>query len=71
MLYYCLGATIGGLISCVICYFLAKYKNRNKILWPILGFITGIIGLIILLLIPKKLTYNEVMEKCYKPDDNF
>ncbi len=71
MLQYILGVIAGELLSAILCYFLSKKKNRNIILWIILGFIFGIITLVILLLIPKKESYEEFEQKYRKPDDNF
>lgn len=37
----------------VLCYKLAKDKNRNEIVWGILGFLFSLIALVILLCLPK------------------
>lgn len=36
-----------------LCYKLVKDKNRNEIVWAILGFLFSLIALIILLFLPK------------------
>lgn len=44
------------LIECLLAfgtYSIAKNKNRNKVAWAILGFLFGIIALIIVALLPK------------------
>lgn len=35
-----------------ICYSIAERKNRNKILWGVLGFIFGLLSVIIILVLP-------------------
>lgn len=37
----------------VLCYKVAKDKNRDEVAWAILGFLFSLIALIILLCLPK------------------
>lgn len=36
-----------------LCYKLAKEKNRDEVVWAILGFLFSLIALLILLCLPK------------------
>lgn len=40
-------------ISPVICFFLARSRNRNTLFWVIAGFVFGLIAIIILYLLSK------------------
>ena len=63
------------LIECLLAfgaYSIAKSKNRNKVAWAILGFLFGIIALIIVALLPKlevDRVVNNEMEISEKDDE--
>jgi Na+/melibiose symporter-like transporter len=45
---------IGGVIFAIACGFIANTKNRNVVLWVVLGFLFGLISLIIIAVLKKK-----------------
>jgi len=49
-------------ISPVICFFLARSRNRSTLFWVIAGFVFGLISIIMLYLLPK-------LEKKYYADN--
>jgi peptidoglycan/LPS O-acetylase OafA/YrhL len=44
----------GAVVCAVACWFVAKSKGRSQVLWAILGFVFGIIPLIIVAILKKK-----------------
>lgn len=51
--YYAI-ALVLSIVCAVACYFIARSKGRGVVLWPVLGFIFGIIPLIIVAVLPRK-----------------
>ena len=45
---------IGGVVMAVICGFVAQSKGRSVALWVVLGFVFGLIALIILAFLKKQ-----------------
>jgi uncharacterized membrane protein YeaQ/YmgE (transglycosylase-associated protein family) len=45
-------APIIGIVSAIVCSFIAKEKGRSRLTWALLGFFTGVIGLAILVVLP-------------------
>lgn len=41
-------------VSAYLCYRIADSKGRGTILWPVVGFIFPLVGLIIIALLPRK-----------------
>lgn len=48
---YLLAYLLLCLASAAACYFLASRRNRDAIFWAVLGFFTGLIGFLVLLVI--------------------
>lgn len=45
---------IVAVISAYLCYRIAQRKGRGTVLWPIVGFIFPLLGLIVVALLPRK-----------------
>jgi 4-hydroxybenzoate polyprenyltransferase len=45
---------IGGIVMAVICGFVAQSKGRSVVMWVVLGFVFGLIALIILAFLKKQ-----------------
>jgi hypothetical protein len=55
--FYYVTTLVVGIICAIACYVIADNKGRSVILWPILGFFFPIIGLIIVLVLPRRSSY--------------
>jgi hypothetical protein len=47
---------IGALISAVACAAIASHKNRSTVVWALLGFLFGVIPVIICAVLPSRRT---------------
>ena len=42
------------IVCAFICAYIADKKNRNKVAWFIIGLLTGVLGLIVILILKKR-----------------
>jgi xanthosine utilization system XapX-like protein len=64
------GFLFWGGICAGICYWLAKRKNRNPVLWAIVGFFSWIVGVVIVAILPaqeggKTATWSEEISSLF------
>ena len=47
---------IGALVSATVCAAIANHKNRSTVVWALLGFLFGLIPVIICAVLPSRRT---------------
>lgn len=56
-----------GLIAGAISAYFASKRGRSPIAWFIIGFLFGLIGLIVLFIMPKRIVEEEIVEETETP----